>query len=120
MRIIVEVPKLRNEIESALTDYDMQYKKLLKLYNKKLKKYLAYVTKEVNRSDKNPKQLKHPPSTPSWERNHFIQTLEALKAHTDDKVEMENHEYNDIKSGIRRLRENIRSTALALNAISYR
>ena len=121
MKIVVTVSELQAEIDKALKDYDKEYQKLLSLYFTKLKKYVVYIKKQSARviSNKKPQQFKSPPHPPSWLRDNFIQITEALKAHTNPTVEMDDREYDDIRKGMERLRENVRTTTAMLNEIRY-
>src|SRR5574337_577166 len=121
MKIIVPVKELRAEIEAALKDYDVEYEKVLQLYQQKLEKYMTYLDKEIASiiKSKKPTQLKSPPYPPSWLRNNFVETFEVLKVHQGDSVEMNDREYSDLKKGITRLRDDIQNVTMHLNTLEY-
>jgi len=122
MEITVVVSDLIKEIEDGLKDYEGRYSTLLELYEEKLTKYTEYVSKYVARIKSNEivmEDLQSAPSKPAWLRDSFVDTLEALKAHKEATVVMEDHEYTSAKSGLERLRHSIAAGTASLNSMSY-
>jgi len=121
MKITVVVDDLVNEIEGGLDSYEKEYKKLLKLYREKQERYMEYLENHIEKIEngESPTDLKYPPSAPSWLRNNFIDILEALKAHRQNTIVMDDREYTEARHGIARLREDITSSTESLNSISY-
>ncbi len=121
MKITVVVADLIKEIEDGLTNYEKEYKQLLKLYLKKEKEYMEYVEKHIQAIEKgeNPSDLKYSPSAPSWLRNNFVDLLEALKAHKEATIIMDDQEYTNARHGVQRLRQDVSASTTALMNISY-
>ena len=114
MRILVKKQDLLDQIAVALKEYDEKYNKAVNLYLEKLQKYAEYVREYAASPEK--KELKYPPSMPSWMRNTFIRTETALKAHIGDKISLEDDEYNDILHGIENMKSTITANITALTS----
>ena len=118
MKITIKVSDVVTEIETGIKDYEKEYEKLLKLYLEKVEKYTEYVKKEIqNHGGKG--GLQQSPYAPTWLRDNFVQTLNALKAHTKEIVVMDDREYSEIHSGIQRLQRDITVSTASLNAVTY-
>src|SRR5574341_1551614 len=98
MKITINVADLIFDIKKALVEYDKEYVKLLKLYHSKLIKYNDYVSREISTDEV--RELKHPPFPPTWLRDNIVDSLQALQAHQEDTVQMDDREYSSIKKGI--------------------
>lgn len=116
MEITVKVADLIGEVESAITDYQDEYKKALKLYHEKLVKYAEKVQECINTgTDK----LPYSPSAPDWIRDSLEDNLEALRAHQETVIKLGNNEYKNIKSGIKYLHDNIVANVRTLSSLDY-
>jgi len=121
MKITVHVQDLIDEIEEGLKNYKKEYVKLIILYTKKHEKYQEYLGRHLSDIATGTRitPLKSSPFTPSWLRDNFVDILDALKAHREPLIIMDDREYNQARHGIERLREDISETTVSLNAISY-
>lgn len=121
MKITVSVKDLHTQINIALKDYDKEYEKVLVQYNEKMQEYTKYLQREINKIAKTKalQQLRNPPYPPTWDKNNFIKSSLALKAHKRTTVEMDDREYTDMITGLQRLRVDIAGTAKMLHSINY-
>lgn len=117
MQVTVDREVMIEELKNELAKYEVEYQKNLEVYKTKLAEYLVYIGKIV--AEGNTDTLKSPPHLPHSKKEEFEESIEVLTAHVKDTIEMEDHEFKELKSGIRNLHISNVSTSTTLNAISY-
>jgi len=105
------------EIEKELTEYEVEYQKIIEIYKKKLGEYSIYVAKKVKEFTTT--TIRSPPYPPTSKKEEFEESLEMLKAHVGETIKMEDHEFKNLKSGIKDLHFSNASATTSLNSISY-
>ncbi len=117
MQVKVNRKDMIADIEKELKEYGVEFQKTIELYKKKLAEYSKYIEKQVQKN--NADGVKSPPYPPSSRKEEFEESVEMLKAHVEETIKMEDHEFKSLKSGIKDLHVSNTSTTMALNSISY-
>ena len=117
MQVTIDRERMIEELKDELKKYEVEYQKTIEIYKTKLAEYLVYIGKIV--VDGNTDSLKSPPYAPRSKKEEFEESIELLTAHIEDTIKMEDHEFKELKSGVRNLHISNVSTSTALNAISY-
>ncbi len=117
MEVTVDRAEMIKNIERELTEYKSEFQNTIKIYKKKLKEYSSYVDKQVTEGTED--TIRSPPYPPSSKIDDFEESIEMLQAHVDNTIQMEDHEFKNLKNGIKELMAGHRVATASLNAISY-
>ncbi len=117
MEVTVDRNEMIKNIEMELQEYKQEFQNTIKIYKNKLKEYKAYVDIQVSEGTED--TIRSPPYPPTSKIDEFQESIEMLQAHVDNTIQMEDHEFKNLKNGIKELRAGHRVATASLNAISY-
>lgn len=116
MQIVVNKKKFQEEIQFAYGEYQETQRKAMSVFAAKIQKYAEYVAWCVGKN----KNIDKPcPNMPYDQSQIFTNALDALKAHTQDSVKLNDNEYHSILNGMNQAITMSAGSLTALSALEY-